>query len=650
MTKSVFPIVEVNQNIIHSVDGDTSFFYQMNVPDLEQLTGHELDSFYSGISRGLNNLENNQFYKFYKIGQNSYLNTSSETTPEFNGVTFTKQNRPLQIFFENEVIFSDIAINDDYISYNGRYLRIFSILGFSDDEFGPFTLPNDLDYVITVKKHEKSKSISKLERIRSSHLSSFLKSKKDIASEGAYNQAEELLADIIHGHEELFDVEIFFILKSDSPSSLNNLSKKFVAELSTLGIKVFSEGQTLKKAKSGLAFLLNNLIPGVIPRNQIRLLPNKSSHLRYLLPLNKSQLMDEGVIFHDINDYPIQFNPFDKNIKNRNMLVTGLSGGGKSVFVNKLVHSLIDDYPTVILDKGGSFKKLTKYHEGAILNEGFNPFQFKDPLYLRELILSLVDKDDFNKLERGKLLKVIKENICNCDTFADLIKVLKNEFHNIDLYFEEFKDFFNNAKFEKKDILYVDLEDYPKGIITPLIIYILEYFKQLDCNNKILVFDECWTFLKDHSSYIDECFRTFRKSGAFPIAISQSLNDFSSINRELANSITNNSYFKIFFPQELELQSDITEFDLQSIKSLEFDKNNFSECYLKTNDNKYRKIIRTYLNPIELQLFHTEAGEDSRYNLFLEKFNEFFTSTKQATHSYVRLIDEKTNHPFYFNS
>jgi hypothetical protein len=600
MSNSTFPIVEVRGHKITSIEGETSSFYKLNNPDLEQMTDHERENFYDSVSSGLNHIEANRYFKFYKLGKESFLNTNSQVLPDLSSIQYLEQTSPLEVFFGEGTLYSDIGIFDDYLSYCGNYIRVFSVLGFSDLEAYPFMLSADLDYVITIKRKEKDRSISVLDRIRSGHHSSFLKSKRDITSEGAYNQAEELLSDIIHGHEELFDIEMFFLLKERSLKGLNELAQAFSIEMNALGIKTFSEGQSLIRAKSGLASFFNNLIPGVSPSKSLRSIPEKSSHLRFLLPLHESKLMDQGIKFHDRNSNEVFFNPFSYDVKNRNMLVTGLSGTGKSVFVNTVVHKLIGDHPTVILDKGGSFKKLTEYHGGAHLKRGFNPFQFKDPIYLREIILSIVDEASFNKLERGRLLKIIKESIDDCNSFSDLISVLKGHFRDIDLYFEELKDYFIDEELCFKSILYVDIEDYPKGVITPLIIFILEYFKRIEVNEKILVFDECWSFLRDHSDFIDECFRTFRKTGAFPIAISQSLGDFYHSNRELASSITNNSYFQVLFPQELDAKSDFQNFDKGNIKSLDFKKNIFSECYLRSNDSRYRKIIRNYLTPLRL--------------------------------------------------
>lgn len=649
MSKSIFPVLEVQNNRLTSIHGDVSWFYSMLPADTSQMDDIERAGFFESLAKGLNNLSLDSYFKFYKVGDCSFLETNGNQLPHFSGIEFKAQDGPLECFFQTKEIFSEVGIYDDYLSFNGKYLRIFSVSEFSDDVAHEFLIPQDVDYVLSINKKAKDKSLRRLERIRTGHLSSFLKSKRDITSEGAYSQAEDLMHDLIHGNEAMFEMEMFFLLRSNSLEELNSVSEAFVSEMLSRGIKVFAEGQSLRHFKSGLTSIFNELIPGVKPRFGLRKLPNKTSHLRYLLPIERSFLMEEGMELYDNSGRAIYFDPFTDDIKNRNMLVTGISGGGKSVFVNKVVHYLIEDHPTVILDKGGSFRKLTKYYSGSNLEFKFNPFQFKDPMYLREIILSVVDAERFGKLEKGKLLRSIKEVVPKSKSFFELIECLKEDFPEIDLYFEDFKDYISNEQIDNKRILYVDVENYPKSVIAPIIIFILEYFKNIPTKEKILVFDECWSFLGDHSAYIDECFRTFRKTGAFPIAISQSLKDFSSLGDDLANSITNNCYFKVFFPQEIEERHDITSFDVENIGSLEFQKGVFSECYLKSTDNRYRKIIRSYLSPLELELFHTEAGKNKKLESFLSKFEEFFDSNKEAVEAYVRLKDENIDNDVYFN-
>jgi hypothetical protein len=293
----------------------------------------------------------------------------------------------------------------------------------------------------------------------------------------------------------------------------------------------------------------------------------------------------------------------------------------------------------VILDKGGSFKRLTRYHGGISLEDGINFMQFKDPIYLREVILSVVDEDKFDKLESGKLLAVIKKFLAetNRPTFKNLLEFLEQDFNGIKFYFEEIKDHLSDKLVENVPILYVDVENYPKNIVSPLIIFLLEYFKNIQVRQKILVFDECWKFLKGHASYIDECFRTFRKTGAFPIAISQGLNDFKGLGSDLYHSITNTSNFKVFFPQELEVSSEVSSFDIENIGNLQYEKGLYSDCYLKTSDNRYRKIIRNYLSPLELELFHTEPNTEDHLLKFLNKNGQYFQSSKDAIDAFIGL-------------
>ena len=650
MSLSTFPIVEVKGHRAISIDGNVGSFYKMLPPDLEQMCPIQLNNYYERISKSLNNFSDDSYFKFYSINGEFYLESNSKTSPTLSNVDISPKKDPLKVFFGDNQLFSDIGIYNDYLSYNGRYVRLFSTLEFSEEEIDSPLIPDGIDYVLLIKRNSKEKSLSRLERIRSGHLSSFMKSKRDLSSEGAYSQAENLLSDVLHGEEALFTIELYFLLKDYSLDGLNDKTRAFHSEMTSRGVKTFVEGQSLRSKKSGLAYLFNELIPGVKPSFSYRSLPNKTSHLRYLLPLSKSRLTDEGIRFHDIQDREIFLSVFKKKFKNRNMLVSGMSGTGKSVFVNKLIHYMAPYHPTVILDMGGSYKRLSIYHGGIELKKGFNPFHFKDPIYLREIILSVADSSKFDKLERGKLLAEIKEILPSCNNFFDLLRGLEKEFKGISFYFEEIKEFITDDPLRASRILYVDIENLPRGIVSPMIIYILEYFNNIDEKEKILVFDECWEYLQDHVYFVSKCFRTFRKTGAFPIAISQSLMDFKSKSNQLYTAITNNSYFNVLFPQEVERESGLSEFDEARIESLEFEKSIFSECYIKTKDNLIRKIIRNYLTALELEISHTESGEDELLLDFISNFNKYFSSPKQAIESFVRLKHENEDDFTFFTS
>ena len=637
MSRYQFPIAEVIDNQLISISGHKSYFYQIEGVDLEQLNDLEKDNFFTGLKERLNNLDHDSWFKFYKLKGDLFLNTSSEE--QHLGLEASNCEYPLEMFFENRDIYSDIGIYDDYLLFNGKYRRIISVKSFSDKLIDEYFMPNGIDYCLSFKKKSNTKALKDLERVRNAHSAGLAKNKRDFESEGAYSQAEELISELTSGNESLFEMELYFLPSAISLDELNQMTFALVEELNLKGIESFIEGHSLRELKSGLFDIYKEIIVGVKPSFSYRSIPDKSSHLKYLIPLSKSYFMNEGIELKDIDDHEIYFDPFSKEFKNRNMLVTGTTGAGKSVFVNKMAHFLANDYPIVILDKGGSFKKLCLYHSGYNLSSGINPLQFKCPYFLREFILSVVDQSKFTKLEKGLLLKRIKEFLKEKadPTHTKMISYLEQDFKGLSLYFEDIKDFISDEITPMNDFLYVDIENYPKSQIAPLVIYVLEYFKRLPKNQKVLIFDECWQFLKDHGEYIDECFRTFRKTGAFPIAISQGLSDFESLGGDLYSSIINNSYFKVFFPQEYIRNEDITDFDNKRIKSLQYEKGAYSECYLKSTDNKIKKILRIDLNPLEYELFHTEVGRSKNLFKFYEDHREYFSSNKETIESFVRL-------------
>lgn len=638
MSRLVFPILEVDDNRLLAVSGNVGRFYSLTPPDLEQMSELEIERFYTGISSSLDNLDEQHYFKFYSWQGESYLETNSDEVPNLSGVSITNQAGALEKFFHHSELISDIALYDDYLSFNGNYWRVLSVSDFGETQIDHTTMPIDVDYVLTIKKQSTLDGVKRLERVRSSHMSSLFKGKRDLNSEGAYSQAEELLEDLTHAREQLFSIELFFVVKADCLGNLNLQTKELHSYLAAQGISASSEGQSLRHLKSGLGELFNELIPGVRPKLGLRGLTDKTSHLRYLLPLKRSHLMDQGLVFHDRNAKELYFDPFSKDVPNRNMLVTGATGSGKSVFVNKLVHPLIENHPTVILDMGGSFKRLTLYHGGTQLSRGINPMQFRDAEFLREIILTQVEHSRFDKLECGRLLKSIKTILADdsVSSFDILLQRLESDFNGISLYFEESLSAFSDELVPDTNLLYVDIEDYPKSMIAPIILFVFEYFRRIEVSQKILVLDECWEFLKGHAKYIEKCFRTIRKKGGLPIALSQGLEDFSKLDDEICSAITNSSYFKVLFPQELVANQIVNDFDIERIDTLRFEKGVMSECYLLSKDHKYRKIIANYLTPLELELFHTENGEDAPLINFLNDNRAYFGSNKEAIEAFVR--------------
>ena len=281
--------------------------------------------------------------------------------------------------------------------------------------------------------------------------------------------------------------------------------------------------------------------------------------------------------------------------------------------------NLHNDASAVVLDLGNSFKKTAQYYGGESLSLSFNPLQFKSPHYLKELIISVIPANELSAKMEGKIFSLIQDNFESVATFKDLIKKISAEIPDFELYFSELWDYFDCIERDLSKFTYVDTSLYPDKIKAPLIIFLIEAFKNLE-GKRIFVFDEVWDFLSNNAEYIAECFRTFRKSGASAIAISQGLDDFSAT--EMGKVIAKLSTTKILFQQSAEESSELDSFDIEKIKMLSTKRKVYSEFYIKTE--LHRKTARFYPEPLEYELFTSYHKDRELFDRFHDHYAEFF--------------------------
>mgnify|MGYP000035312839 CR=1 FL=1 len=155
MSRYSFPIASIDGNEIVSTSGDKSYFYKLKGHDLEQKDGIEISNIFNHIESSLNNLSSKESYKFYHLKGENYLNASI-LNPQI-GLEIYPCNEPMEVFFEEADIFSDIGIYDDYILYNGKYHRIISVKSFNEDEIDEFFLPRSFDYILNIRRKENEK-------------------------------------------------------------------------------------------------------------------------------------------------------------------------------------------------------------------------------------------------------------------------------------------------------------------------------------------------------------------------------------------------------------------------------------------------------------------------------------------------------------
>jgi type IV secretory pathway VirB4 component len=536
----IFPILEISEGQITSINGDESQLFEVVTPDLSQRSGSEVSSLLHLFQSELRNLSVDDFYKVYYLSDKLYLNTTDTSLDHFGGELHLVHH-PLDRFLGEIDIFQDIEIFDDYLIVNQKYIRLLSLKEMPRT-IDPQFFESFGDFVIHLQKIDPITAIKKLDRKRKMHFSLTLEALRNIESEKAFRESEELLELVMIGEEIVFNFEGWFIVSGATKFELDEKTKELKQRAMLHDFDLMTEIRSL-----GLFY--SSILPGVKPlfkRTQFV----TSSFLSGLVPFPTESLMSSGFSLYSPKGREVKFNLFEEIAINFNLLITGTSGQGKSMIANKIIsYEVGRGRKVVILDLGNSFRKTVSYLEGENFSRSFNPLQFKNASYLKNFILSVVDDGFFNKADEGKLFEVIsgfsERYFITFDCFLD---GLESEFPGIRYYFSEIKEYFTNENISLNPLTYCDLSIYPESIKAPLIVYLIEYFKNME-GQKIFVFDECWQLLTKNADYIAECFRTFRKHQASAVAIAQNLEDFLST--LLGRVIYQNSHFKFLFKQEV---------------------------------------------------------------------------------------------------
>lgn len=312
----------------------------------------------------------------------------------------------------------------------------------------------------------------------------------------------------------------------------------------------------------------------------------------------------DGIILNDrISQVPVVVDlwtkPYaDKVISNRNALLLGFSGEGKSVLMNHIFSQYLEqDFSLVILDIGDSYKKLCMLYGGLYfkyeLNKPlFNPFVCPDNNPDVEFIESLVDLIFVSwyggREPERKTESVIKEAII---AYYDYLK----EHKDLKACFDSFFDFYKTERLpidkarkdstiDTEDFLLVMGEFYSGGpygnvfngtvsididkhsfiifeldnvkdnpVLFPIIAHMITHtvnttiFQKVGKKKAVWV-DEAWKVLENPGmrSFLKYLYKTIRKKeGQVGIAV-QDITDIPD--NEIGTTIINNSAIKWMMP------------------------------------------------------------------------------------------------------
>jgi len=616
-----FPITSINENAITVRSGDSTLFFEMFPPDLEQLNPSQRSLFFNDVITRLGRLPENEFTKIYFFNDRFFI--SSKTPLHIPSIELLPCSNPLLPIFNTTDFYTDILIFDDFFKANLKYHRIVSILGFPANEIDECHLMQFGNFSLFFQKIAKAKAENSLGKQISINSQGSNSGKNNLVAEKTYGQANSALSEIIDGTLSYFKTEILFYIDAESLLELNEKTKSLL-------IRVKDDGFSFIVESIGLRSILYHAFPGVAPLfinplTDIRSRKMPTDFLVNLLPLTKDTLDKGGIEFFSRSGLPILFNPLDKNTINFNMIISGESGQGKSFLACALVEYFYKhDVKLIVLDKGQSFVRLARYYGASNFSQKFNPVQFLDVDYLKAFVMSVLPKKDFEELNEGIIYKTIKSSLENgtLNSFDDLMSSLKAPFPEIDNYFEEIKGHFTSENINISNFTYIDCTLVPKKLLAPMLIFLMKLTRSLS-GTKRFVIDEAWDVLGAHSNYVAQMARESRKEGCGLITITQNLHDFfRDGGDELARVIVENSNYKITLYQNLTDKARFTPYQEEIIRNLKSVKDEYSEFAIFSN--RSQKVARFVASCLQYELFNTEEQRRSILDKWLVDHLPYF--------------------------
>ena len=613
----MIPLFKVEENKLTSLKGEVSSFYELVALDTEGYERLSLENVYQVIEQGLNGIKD--VLKLYFVDGKIYFNSFSDFT--FNIGHVLPESMPVKTIFGVSNV--DVNFYENYLTLGNEYLRILSVkepplhIDIGDSSVFP-------DFVLNIKKISQEEAKRTLKMKRKIHFSSLFKGIKDIESDAAYNEAEELLERVIQSEATIFEVEMFFVIRGETKHQLDENTQSFKEYFKGLDGNIHVE-------ERGLSYFFYNIVPGVMPRFR-RKFPCESSYLSYLIPFHRDFVHDEGIRLQSRSGENIFLSIFNPRSINFNMLFSGISGEGKSMLANEVLdYELKQGTKAFVLDLGNSFRKTALYHGAEILSEKFNPMRTKNPWYLKNFIMAAIG-EEFTKKQQGLLFKRIKDHVNNgISSFKELINLLEADFEEISSYFSEIEDFFTDENTPVSDFTYCDLTKYPDAIKAPLIIYLLETFRLLE-GKRVFIIDECWNMLEKNAYFVSSCFRAIRKSLGSAIAISQNFDDFYQT--VVGRAIIQCSYYKMFFRQKLASSEFISTHVQRLIGGVSSVKGQYSEAVLIV-DNQI-KIIRFVPTPLKYELYTSDGFDTKQQEQYFSDKGKYLPF-KTAIHNFTSI-------------
>lgn len=439
------------------------------------------------------------------------------------------------------------------------------------------------------------------------------------------DEIKTFVEELVHEVEKGVIFAMYLAIEAETVRELNDRHKKLqdLATVMDLTLNTYTFGQ--KEAYKNF-----------VPFNADSLKENRvlqSSAVSFLMPFVSKQLNDPDGIFFGVNVYNnnlVFLNPF--SVRNHNINIFGVSGGGKSVTAKALANRLyMRGVQIIIIDPEQEYVEFVKQLGGEVIEfsreNGINPFYIdnSDEYEMLDHIATLKTFFSFfipeNRYDGAvldeALIKLYKGK--SSPNFPRLIEYLKNS--PMKPYIEvlntgSLRGIFSS---ERKlaldsDLIVFDLKELKNDERRGPAMYLLtsliwNMVNQTNHRKRMLFIDEAHELVRkdkeDVAIFYRELVKKARKRNLGIVSITQDVEDF--LNNEYGKAIVTNSETKILLKQShvtMNLLRDIfplTDDEIQKLGNLPK-----GEVIMFRENEHIQMYIQRLPHELELIVFDTE--------------------------------------------
>lgn len=390
-------------------------------------------------------------------------------------------------------------------------------------------------------------------------------------------------------NQEIYIISLIITFYSNNINKLNK-------NISSIKAKFYSKGISSEITNfRHLDFYLSNLPINIKNNKLFNNINITTDALSNIFPFYTTNFVDDrgAIIGNTIENKICILNIFKEKYENANMCIFGCSGSGKSFFTKLfIIRNYFLGRKQIILDIENEYITLVNKLEGVILFKDtyYNILQITrddiksnnfleskinrvivfisyfcdiDKKYLKEELFKIYEKFDINNEVKSVLVKeendnlFAEEHLKDKEEFPTMLDLIDNMENNTqkkklkEVVNSELKYFSKTTNIELDNDLYVistkEIIKYPRLICFILQKILNDY---LGIEETIIYIDEIWKYSINEEilGVIFNMYKTIRKKKASIISITQDMTDFFEYkNGSYANSILNNSCFKMFF-------------------------------------------------------------------------------------------------------